>query len=146
MNETKRLIQFHGQLINVLLEKNETPSHTECFLYELPVGSEPVPVHFHDHEEEFFFVFEGSAKFTVNGESFIAQPGQFIPVHRGTPHGFQQHGDTSCKIWVVATGRDSLANYLSDVSNILNGAYSETETREKFFKLFKEYGITIPDF
>ena len=146
MSETNRRIQFHGQLIDVLLEKNETPSNAECFLYELPVGSEPVPVHFHDHEEEFFFVFEGSAKFIVNGESFIAEPGTFIPVHRGTPHGFQQYGETSCKLWVVATGRDSLADYLSAVSEILNGEYSENKSREKFFKLFKEYGITIPNF
>ena len=146
MNEANRRIQFHGQLIDVLVEKGETPSNTECFLYELPVGSEPVPVHFHDHEEEFFFIFEGRASFTINGESFVAGPGDFIPVHRGTPHGFQQHGKTSCKIWVVATGRDSLANYLSDVSDILNGGYSESESREKFFKLFREYGITIPGF
>ena len=144
--EEKRRIQFHGQIIDVLLEKHETPSNAECFLYELPLGSEAVPIHIHDHEEEFFFIVDGEAKFIVNGKTIIAKSGDFIPVHRGIPHGFQQHGSNHCKMWVVATGRDSLANYLNEVSNILLSDYSEAEAREKFLKLFQEYGITIPDF
>ena len=49
-------------------------------------------------------------------------------------------------MWVVATGRDCLADYLSEVSEILNGAYTENESREKFFALFRKYGIQIPNF
>ena len=133
-------------MIDVLLEKNETPSAAECFFYELPLESEPVPVHIHNHEEEFFFIFEGQAKFNISGKETIVQEGDFVPVHRGTPHGFQQHGNKSCKMWVVATGRDNLADYLEQVSLILKGNYSEEESRQRFYKLFKKYEITIPGF
>ncbi|PIQ42520.1 MAG: hypothetical protein COV52_10350 [Gammaproteobacteria bacterium CG11_big_fil_rev_8_21_14_0_20_46_22] len=145
MNSTPR-IEFHGQTIDVLLQKSQTPSQAECFHYTLPKGSEPVPAHIHAEEEEFFFIIDGQACFTINGEKRIAKAGDFIPVHRGTPHGFQQHGDKDCIMWVVASGKNSLADYLKGVAEILNGNDSEALAKERFLALFKRYGVTIPNF
>ncbi|MBA3406979.1 MAG: cupin domain-containing protein [Solirubrobacterales bacterium] len=42
----------------------------------------------HDQDEEFYWVLEGEYRFTIDEEQFIAGPGGFVFIARGTPHGW----------------------------------------------------------
>jgi quercetin dioxygenase-like cupin family protein len=61
------------------------------FLSRHPPGTGP-GLHRHPYEET-FIIEEGSATFTVDGESIEAQAGQIIVVPAGAAHGFVNSGE-----------------------------------------------------
>lgn len=56
----------------------------------------------HTHgEEEIFYVFEGTAKFTLNGESKIVGPNSTLFCPAGVSHGIFNAGDTPLRYAVI---------------------------------------------
>lgn len=51
------------------------------------------PLHVHEHEDEAFFVLEGTFRFLCDGERTVAEPGTYLFVPRGTPHAFRYDDD-----------------------------------------------------
>ena len=64
--------------------------------YELvEITGEPglgVPPHVHTNEDETFYVVEGEAVFTLDGEETAVGPGTAVHLPRGIPHGFRLAG------------------------------------------------------
>jgi quercetin dioxygenase-like cupin family protein len=55
----------------------------------LPAGSE-TPFHRHDDGDEAFYVLEGKIEiFFDGGRTVVAEPGSYVHIPRGTPHGFR---------------------------------------------------------
>lgn len=50
-------------------------------------GTEP-PLHVHAHEDEAYLVLNGAITFQVGDERIDAEPGSFVFLPRGVPHGF----------------------------------------------------------
>ncbi len=145
-SKSGKQIKFHNQTIDMFLEKRDSSGKNECFLYTLSKESHPVPEHFHNELDEFFFVIEGEVRFIISGEYFIAKPGDFIPVLRGTLHGFHQYGSRTSKMWVTTSGASGLAEYFQELSYILNTSYTNNEMVHKFSELFGIYDVVIPEF
>ena len=139
----KRKINSPNHLIEVYLDRSDTASKSESFALTLPVGSQQVPEHYHEKLEELFLITEGEVKFIVSGESFIAKAGDFIPVQRGTLHGFGHHGEIDSKMWVTTVGEAGLLDYLKEVSDILNADLSESEKKQKISALFDHYDAKV---
>ena len=56
----------------------------------------------HAHpEEEIFYVFEGTAQFTLNGESKVVGPDSTLFCPSGVPHGIFNVGDTPLRYAVI---------------------------------------------
>jgi quercetin dioxygenase-like cupin family protein len=72
-------------------EGKDYGSTVSFFLTHHPPGSGPA-LHRHPYEET-FIVEEGSATFTVNGETVEARAGQIVVVPAGAAHGFVNSGD-----------------------------------------------------
>ena len=53
---------------------------------------EGVDVHTHDDHSDTFYVLEGTAEFTVAGETLTAGPGSYVAAPAGVPHGFRNPG------------------------------------------------------
>ena len=53
----------------------------------LPRGSAP-PLHRHTHEDEIFYILDGTAEFRCEGDVFTAGPGDFVLLPAGLPHTF----------------------------------------------------------
>ena len=51
--------------------------------------------HVHPSQEERFVVHSGSLEMTLRKQTFVARPGDVILVPAGTPHRFENAGDTS---------------------------------------------------
>ncbi len=60
------------------------------FEFSAPVGQDP-PTHVHPTEDEMFYVLDGSFTFQCGENSFEAEPGSFIFLPRGVPHGYTAH-------------------------------------------------------
>jgi quercetin dioxygenase-like cupin family protein len=74
----------------VLLENLTTP------------GGGPPP-HIHTHEDEFFYVLDGTFEIRIGDEVHDLGPGGFAHVRRGTVHNFRNTADTPSRILVGFT-------------------------------------------
>src|ERR671918_1991854 len=70
----------------------------------LPPGSEWF-LHYHDEQDELYFVHRGRAGFEVEGESFELDPGGLCHVQSTTPRRFWNAGDGELVLLVVG-GKD----------------------------------------
>lgn len=57
-------------------------------------------IHAHDGADKFYFVLEGSGKFTVGGEDAEAAAGSLIIAPSGIPHGVTNNGSERLSILV----------------------------------------------
>ena len=61
------------------------------------------PLHSHGHEDESWYVIEGTLRFQLGEHEAEAPQGSFVFVPRGTPHAFRNIGDAPARILVVFT-------------------------------------------
>ena len=59
---------------------------------------EGVDLHTHDDHVDSFYVLEGEAEFTVEGEVFRAPPGTYVAAPAGVVHGFRNAGDGDLRV------------------------------------------------
>jgi quercetin dioxygenase-like cupin family protein len=67
---------------------------------EIAPGDGP-PLHTHAHEDESWYVIEGELRFMLGDQLSSAPAGSFVFVPRGTPHCFQNAGDSPARILVM---------------------------------------------
>lgn len=59
------------------------------------------PLHTHDREGESWYIVEGALRFKIGNELHAASTGAFVYVPPGTPHCFQNIGQTPARILVL---------------------------------------------
>ena len=91
-----------GDRVTFLLTGAE--SGGACFICEVmaPPGGGPPP-HIHNHEEESFYVLQGTLAIQAAGQTFQASPGDFIHIPRGTVHSFRNDGKADAKMLVTVS-------------------------------------------
>ena len=84
-------ISFVGERARVLADAATTGGR--CFIFEetTPAGVGP-PLHRHGIDDEFFYILEGRFRFVMDGREFIAEPGAFLSVPKGSVHTFVNVG------------------------------------------------------
>lgn len=70
-------------------------------LLEQVCAGAPAPVHVHDHEEEAFYILEGSIQLYLGDAVTTAEAGSFCLVPRGTPHTFESTGASPARMLVI---------------------------------------------
>ncbi len=91
-----------GDRITFLITGAETGG--AFFLGEACVapGGGPPP-HVHSHEEEAFYLLQGTLALQVGGKTLNASAGDFIYIPRGTVHSFKNVGEETAKMLTLAT-------------------------------------------
>lgn len=69
-----------------------------------PPGQEGF-LHYHDHQDELYFVHRGTARFEVDGEARVLGPGGLCHVESTTPRKVSNAGDDDL-VLVVVGGKD----------------------------------------
>jgi quercetin dioxygenase-like cupin family protein len=87
------------------------------------------PVHTHAAEDEFWYVIEGELRFRLGDQDATAPAGSFVFVPRGTPHAFQNVGDSPARLLVMFTpaGMERFFDEFADVPG--DGAAPEAFVR-----------------
>jgi len=98
-----RDFQFLTHQVRVHADSADTNGRFAVMEFRSKPGSEP-PMHFHENEDEFFFVLEGQMRVTVNGVDRVLGPGESAMVKRGTPHTFRILTPESRLITIVSPG------------------------------------------
>lgn len=76
------------------------PAGTGVAILEHPLEPRGLaaPIHTHENEDEYSFIFEGTVGFDIGGDVFEAGPGAFVIKPRKIPHAFWNAGDTKARI------------------------------------------------
>jgi quercetin dioxygenase-like cupin family protein len=97
-NEGRNLHAF-GDTLVILLDGNQTEKKFTTFLSISPPGGGPGP-HYHDHEDEWFYIVEGRVSFFVNGTWTELTPGDCVYSPRGSLHGFKNNTDQPVRVLI----------------------------------------------
>jgi len=65
-------------------------------------GGEPPP-HFHENEDEAYYILEGEMQVTVGDKTFHATPATFVFLPRGVPHHWRVLGNTPVRFLALFT-------------------------------------------
>ncbi len=90
--------------------------HPELEVIELRFGPdfEGVPPHTHANQVDSFYVLEGEAEFTVEGETFVAGPGSYVSAPIGVSHGFRNAGGGELRLLNVHAPNTGFAQRLRE--------------------------------
>jgi quercetin dioxygenase-like cupin family protein len=97
-NEGRTLHAF-GHAVVVLLNGKQTGEKFTAFLNITPPGGGPGP-HYHDREDEWFYIVEGRVSFFINGTWTDVFPGDCIYSPRGLVHGFKNNTDQPIRVFI----------------------------------------------
>jgi len=115
------LAPAQGEALNFMggstLIKNSDPRAPFIVEQALPPGHH-VPLHFHEEEDESFFVLDGNV--TFEGENGSAQviSGGFVHCPRGSRHSFRNESDRPARILVVASAGGGLGPMFREFDRI----------------------------
>ena len=94
-----RVLRAFGHAIAVLLDGEQTGGKFTAFLNMTPPGSGPGP-HYHEREDEWFYVVEGRVSFLMNGTWTDLFPGDCVYSPRGSVHGFKNNTDQPIRVFI----------------------------------------------
>lgn len=93
------VLHAFGDEAHILISGDQTGGKYAMILEVTPPGGGPPP-HWHDNEDETFFVLEGRASFLANGEWTEVPPGKAAYLPKGSIHTFKNVGNTPLKMIV----------------------------------------------
>jgi mannose-6-phosphate isomerase-like protein (cupin superfamily) len=95
---------LEGPLGAVLVAGSEATGGSATFvIHPLAPRALGSLVHTHKHEDEWSFVLEGEVGVELDGEEFVARPGDLVMKPRGVPHAFWNAGDEPARLLEVIT-------------------------------------------
>lgn len=94
-----RVIRAFGDEITLLMTGRDTGGAYTAFIERTLPGGGPPP-HFHEREDEWFFVLEGTVSFFVEGRWHDAQPGDFVFAPRRSVHTFKNNTSQPTRILI----------------------------------------------
>lgn len=96
------LIAIVGDRARILADGSATGGQCTVFEAITEPGVGP-PLHSHEFEDEYFYVAEGTVKFSINGSVFVGGQGSFVLAPRGSVHTFVNAGKTQSRMLISVT-------------------------------------------
>ena len=113
-----RLGEMHSLGFSTILFK-VLPRETGSGLFVIEhkdLGHGGPPVHFHLHQEEWFYVMEGEVLFQVGGERKRLGAGESLLGPRGVPHGFVGVGEKPAHMIIAFTPAGMMEAFFREVA------------------------------
>lgn len=93
-----------GEVGRALIGAEESRGTMSVMSLDGPRADRPIPLHYHDHEYEFFFCLRGSVQLWADSESRVLIPGDFGYIPPGTVHAYQLRAHCSTFVGPVVPG------------------------------------------
>ena len=100
-NEGRTLSAF-GETFVILVDGKRTGEQFTAFLSTSPPGGGAGP-HYHEHEDEWFYIVEGQVSFFLNGSWTELCPGDCVYSPRGSVHAFKNNTDQLIRVLTTAS-------------------------------------------
>ena len=114
MHEGRTLSAF-GETFVILLDGKQTGEKFTAFLSISLPGGGPGP-HYHDHEDEWFYILEGQVDFFLDGTWTALSPGDCVYSPRGSVHGFKNNTDQPIRLFINITP-SGIEHFFSDAAD-----------------------------
>jgi len=89
------------------------------------------PFHFHLHQDEWFYVMDGSVLFQVGGERKLLHAGESVLGPRMIPHGFCAVGEKPSHMLITFTPAGKMEQFFRDIA-IPNGPKMDAEVFARY--------------
>lgn len=96
---------------------NQTGGKLLVFELTVPPGI-GTPLHYHDTDEECFYILEGSLTLMGPDGAATARPGDVCDLPAGTVHGLRNDGRTPAKALVIATPGDEAFAFFTEIDAV----------------------------
>lgn len=96
-----RVFHAFGEQMTLLLDGAQTGGQFTSFVEVTNPGGGPPP-HWHDREDEWFYILEGRMSFLMNGEWIEAGAGDTVFAPRGKVHTFKNNTATPTRMLIHA--------------------------------------------
>lgn len=129
---------------NRLAHAESNSAGMSFFELQIPAGTPGAPPHIHTHEDEFFYVRQGTPTFMAGDAQQTLSPGGFVMLPRGGFHGFWNSGDVDA-IVLVGTSSGKFDDFFDSVALEVaaNENLSPPEVIEIVMRHGEERGMTI---
>lgn len=94
------ILSVVGDRIRILADSEATTGKFLVFEVVTQPGSGP-PLHRHTHDDEFFYIAEGTVKFEIDGVTRIAGAGDSAFAPKGSVHAFVSAGDVPSRMIIT---------------------------------------------
>ena len=111
-------------------------------LWEAPVGARGIPLHFHTHTEEGFYVLRGELGLWLDDEELVRATGSYTAVHAGQRHSFWNAGSEPAA-YLTPIAPAGFANYFGELAEGLASAPSDDEAAALRQRLSETYDIVV---
>lgn len=145
-------IWYNGHTFSFLLDAGQTNGEFALIHCYFRKGGEP-PAHFHQHEEETFYILEGEIDFQIGDNTFTAKAGDLVFSPREIPHRFTLVSPTAKALMLITpAGIESFFREFSVPAQSLDlPPIPEQKPSPEFFqhmmKRATEFGLTwMPEF
>ncbi|HYF15343.1 MAG TPA: cupin domain-containing protein [Phycisphaerales bacterium] len=91
-----------GDRVRILADGSASAGACAIFETTTGIGNGP-PLHVHTREDEYFYVIDGTAKFSVDGRTVTCTNGAFVAAPRGSKHTFVNAGERPLRMLVMVT-------------------------------------------
>src|SRR3954466_5283575 len=93
-----------GEVGRALAGAEESRGLMSVMTLDGPRAERPIPLHYHDHEYEFFYILRGALQLWADEQSRVLYPGDFGYIPPGTLHAYQLRGHHSTFVGPVVPG------------------------------------------
>ena len=126
-----------GESTKILASGEDTDNRVSIFDSNLPKGN-AAPWHYHEIDDEIFYVVSGEVEFGVADEQFVATAGDLVIAGPNVPRRFKSLTDSHLLIINAPSGPSE--GFIRDIAKF---AYGETPSEEDKQRCITEYKIHI---
>jgi len=123
-----------GELTSILATGLDTENRVSIFDSLLPKGNE-APWHYHEIDDEIFYVISGDIEFGVEQENFLASTGDLVVAGPKVKRRFKAMSDSH--LLVINTPSGPSENFIRHLSTFSQGAAPSDKDRQLFIDKYK---------
>jgi len=123
-----------GEVTSILASAQDTDNRVSIFDSRLPQGNE-APWHYHEIDDEIFYVISGEIEFGVDQEQFVAKSGDLVIAGPHVPRRFKAITDSHLLIINSPSGPSE--GFIRDIASLPPGHVPSDEDEKRFIEKYK---------
>lgn len=123
-----------GERTSILATGLDTDNRVSIFDSNLPQGNE-APWHYHEIDDEIFYIVSGEVEFGVDQKQFVASAGDLVIAGPNVPRRFKALADSHLLIINAPSGPSE--GFIRDIATFRNGAVPGEDDKRRFVEKYK---------
>ena len=123
-----------GEMISILASAQDTDNRVSIFDSRLPQGNE-APWHYHEVDDEIFYIISGEIEFGVDQEQFVAKSGDLVIAGPHVPRRFKALIESH--LLVINSPSGPSEGFIRVIANLPSGHIPNDEDTKRFVEQYK---------